>query len=73
MGIQASEENELIWKARRSAYGAEARLRPTAIAEDCTVPVRQLVPMFREVEKIAKRYDLLIPVVAQAGDEEVIP
>jgi len=67
------EENEEIWRARRSAYGAEARLRPTAIAEDCTVPVAQLVQMFREVAKIAKKYKLLIPVVAHAGDGNLHP
>jgi glycolate oxidase len=67
------EENEEIWKARRSAYGAEAQLRPTAIAEDCTVPIGKLVPMFREVEKIAKKYNLLIPVLAHAGDGNLHP
>ncbi len=67
------EENDEIWKARRSAYGAEARLRPTAIAEDCTVPVGQLVRMFREVAKIAKTYNLLIPIVAHAGDGNLHP
>lgn len=70
---RTEEENEQVWKARRSAYGAEAQLRPTAIAEDCTVPVKQLVPMFREVEKIAERYDLLIPVCAHAGDGNLHP
>jgi len=67
------EENDEIWKARRSAYGAEARLRPTAIAEDCTVPVGKLVQMVREVAKIAKKYTLLIPVVAHAGDGNLHP
>lgn len=67
------EENEEIWKARRSAYGAEARLRPTAIAEDCTVPVGRLVHMFREVAKIAKKHNLLIPVLAHAGDGNLHP
>ena len=67
------QENDEIWKARRSAYGAEAQLRPTAIAEDCTVPVAKLVAMFREVEKIAKKHNLLIPVVAHAGDGNLHP
>ena len=67
------EENEEIWKARRSAYGAEARLRPTAIAEDCTVPVGRLGQMFREVAKIAKKHNLLIPVLAHAGDGNLHP
>ena len=48
-------------------------MRPTAIAEDCTVPVAQLVPMFREVAKIAEKYDLLIPIVAHAGDGNLHP
>jgi glycolate oxidase len=67
------EENEEVWKARRSAYGAEARLRPTAIAEDCTVPVGQLMNMFREVAEIAEKHDLLIPVLAHAGDGNLHP
>ena len=66
-------ENDEIWRARRSAYGAEARLRPTAIAEDCTVPVGNLVAMFLEVAKIAEKYQLLIPVVAHAGDGNLHP
>jgi glycolate oxidase len=66
-------EIEEIWRARRSAYGAEARLRPTAIAEDCTVPVTKLVAMFQEVGKIARKYNLLIPVVAHAGDGNLHP
>jgi glycolate oxidase len=66
-------ENDEIWRARRSAYGAEARLRPTAIAEDCTVPVGNLVAMFHEVAKIAEKYQLLIPVVAHAGDGNLHP
>jgi glycolate oxidase len=66
-------EIDEIWKARRSAYGAEARLRPTAIAEDCTVPVGNLIAMFQEVAKIAEKYGLLIPVVAHAGDGNLHP
>lgn len=70
---KTAEENEEIWRARRSAYGAEARLRPTAIAEDCTVPVNKLVAMFQEVKKIAQKYNLLIPIVAHAGDGNLHP
>jgi glycolate oxidase len=70
---KTAAENEEIWRARRSAYGAEARLRPTAIAEDCTVPVTKLVAMFQEVGKIAQKYNLLIPIVAHAGDGNLHP
>jgi glycolate oxidase len=70
---KTAAENDEIWRARRSAYGAEARLRPTAIAEDCTVPVTKLVTMFQEVGKIAQKYNLLIPIVAHAGDGNLHP
>ncbi|MEI7673953.1 MAG: FAD-linked oxidase C-terminal domain-containing protein, partial [Deltaproteobacteria bacterium] len=66
-------ENEEIWKARRSVYGAGARLKPTAIAEDCTVPLANLVAMFQAVVKIAEKYQLPIPVVAHAGDGNLHP
>jgi len=70
---KTAKENDEIWRARRSAYGAEARLRPTAIAEDCTVPVGNLVAMFHEVAKIAEKYNLLVPVAAHAGDGNLHP
>ncbi|MHB9096257.1 MAG: FAD-binding oxidoreductase [Syntrophales bacterium] len=66
-------ENDEIWTARRSAYGTGARLRPTAIAEDCTVPIGNLVAMFQAVARIAEKYRLLIPVVAHAGDGNLHP
>jgi glycolate oxidase len=67
------EESDEIWKARRSTYGTGARLRPTAIAEDCAVPVGNMVAMFQAVAKIAEKYQLLIPVVAHAGDGNLHP
>jgi len=66
-------ENDEIWKARRSVYGAGARLKPTAIAEDCTVPLGNLVAMFQQVARIAEKYQLPIPVVAHAGDGNLHP
>ncbi len=66
-------EIDEIWRARRSAYGATARLRSTVIAEDCTVPIGNLVTMFQEVARIAAKYKLVIPVVAHAGDGNLHP
>jgi glycolate oxidase len=66
-------EIDEIWRARRSAYGATARLRSTVIAEDCTVPIGSLVTMFQEVARIAAKYKLVIPVVAHAGDGNLHP
>ena len=66
-------EIDEVWRARRSAYGATARLRSTVIAEDCTVPIGSLITMFQEVARIAEKYKLLIPVVAHAGDGNLHP
>jgi glycolate oxidase len=48
-------------------------LKPTAIAEDCTVPLANLVAMFEEVARIAGKYRLPIPVVAHAEDGNLHP
>ena len=48
-------------------------MRPTVIAEDCTVPIGNLVTMFQEVARIAEKYQLVIPVVAHAGDGNLHP
>jgi len=44
--------------ARRSAFSALARLAPTTILEDATVPRSELAKMVRFVEVIAKKYNL---------------
>jgi glycolate oxidase len=66
-------EIDEVWRARRSAYGATARLSSTVIAEDCTVPIGSLIMMFQEVARIAEKYKLLISVVAHAGDGNLHP
>lgn len=41
---RSDEENEAIWLARRSVFGALARLSPTTFSEDTTVPVESSPP-----------------------------
>ena len=59
--------------ARRSAFSALARLRPTTILEDVTVPRSELAGMIREVEAIAKKYDLTIATFGHFGDGNLHP
>ena len=61
-------EAEELWRARRVAYGALARLRPSCLVEDATVPVNALTTLIREVQRIAQKYDLTISMLAHAGD-----
>lgn len=59
--------------ARRSAFSALARLRPTTILEDVTVPRSELAGMIREVEEIARRHDLQIATFGHFGDGNLHP
>jgi glycolate oxidase len=59
--------------ARRSAFSALARLRPTTILEDVTVPRSELAGMIREVEMIAAKHRLNIATFGHFGDGNLHP
>lgn len=62
-----------LWTARRAAFSVMARLRPTVVMEDATVPVSKLPQMIRKVRESAKRHGVTIGVVAHAGDGNLHP
>lgn len=70
---RSSAEEEKLWAGRRSAFGVVSRRRPTCVLEDCTVPVSNLVEMIRGIVAIGKKYNLLIGVLAHAGDGNTHP
>ena len=59
--------------ARRSAFSALARIRPTTILEDVTVPRSELAAMIREVEVIAAKHRLNIATFGHFGDGNLHP
>ena len=59
--------------ARRSAFSALARLAPTIILEDATVPRSELAHMIRFVAEVAKKYDLKIGTFGHMGDGNLHP
>ncbi len=59
--------------ARRSAFSALARLAPTTILEDATVPRSELAKMIRFVESVAKKYQLRIGTFGHMGDGNLHP
>ncbi len=67
------EEDEALWEARRSAFGVMARARPNCLVEDVTVPVSKLPTMVRETVTIAKKHEIIIGVLAHAGDGNMHP
>ena len=59
--------------ARRSAFSALARLAPTTILEDATVPRSELAHMIRFVDAIAKKHKLRIGTFGHMGDGNLHP
>jgi glycolate oxidase len=59
--------------ARRSAFSALARLAPTTILEDATVPRSELAKMIRFVERVAKKHGLRIGTFGHMGDGNLHP
>jgi glycolate oxidase len=59
--------------ARRSAFSALARVSPTTILEDATVPRSELAKMIRFVEGVAKKYQLRIGTFGHMGDGNLHP
>lgn len=72
---QAADRGEAarLMAARRATLPALARLRPTTILEDATVPRSRLAEMVAEVEAIAKRHDVFMATFGHAGDGNLHP
>ncbi|TWT82226.1 putative FAD-linked oxidoreductase [Planctomycetes bacterium CA13] len=68
-----ADEAVQLATARRSAFSALARIRPTTILEDVTVPRSELVGMIRAVEQIAKKHNLNIATFGHFGDGNLHP
>lgn len=72
--VAASEEEaQKLLTARRSAFTALARLRPTTILEDATVPRSKIADMVLEINRIANKYDVQICTFGHAGDGNLHP
>jgi glycolate oxidase len=67
-----TEGNKLA-SARRSAFSALARVAPTTILEDATVPRSEVAAMIRFVETIATKYKLRIGTFGHMGDGNLHP
>jgi glycolate oxidase len=66
-------ERALLWKGRKSAFGAIARIAPNYYLHDAVVPRTKLVPVLRQVYEIAARHSLLVMNVFHAGDGNLHP
>ena len=67
------EEANKLASARRSAFSALARVAPTTILEDATVPRSELAHMIRFVENVARKYRLRVGTFGHMGDGNLHP
>ena len=66
-------ERALLWKGRKSAFGAVARVAPNYYLHDTVVPRTRLVDVLAEVYAIAERHGLAVMNVFHAGDGNLHP
>ncbi len=66
-------EAEQLTSARRSAFAALARVSPTTILEDATVPRSELATMIAFIQQTAEKYKLKIGTFGHFGDGNLHP
>ncbi|RQO46028.1 FAD-binding oxidoreductase [Rhodococcus sp. KBW08] len=66
------KDGELLVEARRSVGAAHER-RGTRLSEDVAVPVGSLAAVLARIEQIGNESDMLVSVVAHAGDGNLHP
>jgi glycolate oxidase len=67
------QEGAKLAAARRNAFSALARVRPTTILEDVTVPRSELARMVSFINEVAQRHNLLIGTFGHLGDGNLHP
>ena len=68
-----AEEAGKLATARRSAFSALARVAPTTILEDATVPRSELTKMIRFIQAVGARHSLRIGTFGHMGDGNLHP
>lgn len=70
---RTDEERALLWKGRKTAFGAIARIKPNYYLHDTVVPRRRLPDVLETIYRIVEDLDLLVLNVFHAGDGNLHP
>lgn len=70
---KTSEEALALTTARRTALSAIARIKPTTILEDATVPRSEIARMVSAINEIGAKYNLEICTFGHSGDGNLHP
>jgi glycolate oxidase len=66
-------ERALLWKGRKTAFGAIAQIAPDYYLHDTVVPRSALADVLDQVYEITERHDLMVMNVFHAGDGNLHP
>ena len=66
-------ERAILWKGRKSVFGAVAQIAPDYYLHDTVVPRTRLVEAMTRLYEIAERYDLTLLNTVHAGDGNLHP
>lgn len=66
-------QRDNIWQARRDALPALAKLKPTCVLEDATVPRSQIPAMIDALGEVSRKFKLDIGTFGHAGDGNLHP
>ncbi|MBI4215858.1 MAG: FAD-binding protein [Chloroflexi bacterium] len=70
---QDAAQEQSLSLARRSAFPALARLRPTTVMEDATVPPSRLAELVAAIARLGEKYQLQVAAFGHAGDGNLHP
>lgn len=68
-----AKERDQVWEARRMALSALAKLKPTVVLEDATVPRSKIPDMVQAMAEIGAKFGLTIGTFGHAGDGNLHP
>ncbi len=71
--VASGKEAEKLWVARKAALPALARLRPSCMLEDATVPVSKVPDMLERIRRIEQEEGISIPTFGHIGDGNLHP
>jgi len=69
----SEQERALLWKGRKTAFGAIAQIAPDYYLHDTVVPRARLAEVLDHVYEIAARHDVIVMNVFHAGDGNLHP
>jgi glycolate oxidase len=66
-------ERQLLWKTRKAAFPAAARISPHYFVQDGVIPRTRLAEALRRIDELAEEYGMKVANVFHAGDGNLHP